>query len=130
VRLKCSFLINRSEETVFHATQPKQHLNYTFTFSSASVLPRILRSPQLSALSSTTEKIADTTPNNFKMSPILARAAVRAAVRNAPVRNISMMRSFARSFEAHPFERLVTASKPAPANYSKMAKNAATRFAL
>jgi hypothetical protein len=66
------------------------------------------------------------------MSPILARAAFRAApaIRNVPVRNISMLRSFARSFESHPFERIVTASKPAPADYSKMAKSAATRFAL
>ncbi|KAK3377873.1 hypothetical protein B0H63DRAFT_525133 [Podospora didyma] len=51
------------------------------------------------------------------MSPIIARAAMRAAaVRNVTgtTRNFSMvqsLRSFARSFEAHPFERMPTTTK-------------------
>jgi hypothetical protein len=55
------------------------------------------------------------------MSPIVARAAIRAAQR----RQFSMMgslRNFARSLESHPFERLPISQKPQPADWSKQFK--------
>ncbi|KAL1878798.1 hypothetical protein VTK73DRAFT_7555 [Phialemonium thermophilum] len=55
------------------------------------------------------------------MSPIIARAAIRAAGR----RQFSMMRSlrnFARSFESHPFERLPVASESQAADWGRQAR--------
>ncbi|TPX14404.1 uncharacterized protein E0L32_005368 [Thyridium curvatum] len=58
------------------------------------------------------------------MSPIVARAAIRAAGR----RNFSVMRSVRnamRSFEPHPFERLPTTQTAQGADVGKMAKRVA-----
>ncbi|EOO02612.1 hypothetical protein UCRPA7_1885 [Phaeoacremonium minimum UCRPA7] len=55
------------------------------------------------------------------MSPIVARAAIRAAGR----RQFSVMRSmrnFARSFEAHPFERMPVTSNSQAADWGKQFK--------
>ncbi|KAJ9156441.1 hypothetical protein NKR23_g1274 [Pleurostoma richardsiae] len=64
------------------------------------------------------------------MSPIVARAAIRASARATGQRNFSIMRSmrnFARSFEAHPFEKMpVTTNSQAP-DYAKMVKRVGTQ---
>lgn len=66
------------------------------------------------------------------MSPILARAAIRATTRAAAqgqqVRQFSVMqtmRNMARSFEPHPFQRLPNASQPQAADWSKLIKRSA-----
>lgn len=58
------------------------------------------------------------------MSPIVARAAIRAA-RAQQARQFSVMRTMrnmARSFEPHPFQRLPGTAKPQAADYSKLIK--------
>ncbi|GAB1315080.1 hypothetical protein MFIFM68171_05290 [Madurella fahalii] len=62
-------------------------------------------------------------------SPILTRGAFRIAARTAfrrqqqqPFSIIHSLRSFARSFEPHPFERLPVASKSAPADWGRIVK--------
>ncbi|PKS07809.1 hypothetical protein jhhlp_006417 [Lomentospora prolificans] len=59
------------------------------------------------------------------MSSIASRALLRAATR----RQVSTVRTIARSFEPHPYQR-VSKVKPAPGAYGKLAKNAASRIAF
>ena len=40
------------------------------------------------------------------------------------------LRSFARSFEPHPFQRLPVASSPAPADWGKLVKRSVKQFAV
>ncbi|KAM7189050.1 hypothetical protein V8F33_010275 [Rhypophila sp. PSN 637] len=63
------------------------------------------------------------------MSPIIARAAMRSAAtsssRMVTRRNFSIiqsLRSFGRSLESHPFERLPVSSKPASADWGRLLK--------
>ena len=63
------------------------------------------------------------------MSPIVARAAARAASRRQ-FSILSSMRGFARGMEAHPFERLPVTQKAARGDYAKLAKNVGQRAVL
>jgi hypothetical protein len=66
------------------------------------------------------------------MSPVIARAAVRAA-NAAQRRQFSMygsLRNFARSFESHPFERLPTSAKPQRADYGRLVKRVGSQAAM
>lgn len=59
------------------------------------------------------------------MSPIIARAAIRATRAAGQTRQFGVMqtmRNVARSFEPHPFQRLPVTSKPQPADWSKLVK--------
>jgi hypothetical protein len=63
-------------------------------------------------------------PTIINMSPIVARAAVRAAGR----RQFSLLtsaRSFARSFEPHPFERIPVTQTAQRGDYAKMGRRVA-----
>ncbi|KAK0754653.1 hypothetical protein B0T18DRAFT_425008 [Schizothecium vesticola] len=67
------------------------------------------------------------------MSPIIARLAARRAANIAGRRQFSGMqnlRSFARSFEAHPFERLPVANNSQGADWGKQAKRVASQGAI
>jgi hypothetical protein len=58
------------------------------------------------------------------MSPIVARAAARAAGRRQ-FSLFSSVRSFARSFEAHPFERMPVTQNAQRGDYAKMGRRVA-----
>lgn len=67
------------------------------------------------------------------MSPIIARLAARRAANMAGRRQFSVMqnlRSFARSFEAHPFERLPVANNSQRADWGRQAKRVASQGAM
>jgi hypothetical protein len=67
------------------------------------------------------------------MSPIIARLAARRAANMAGRRQFSVMqnlRSFARSFEAHPFERLPVANNSQRADWGKQVKRVASQGAM
>ncbi|KAK1828388.1 hypothetical protein QBC39DRAFT_265334 [Podospora conica] len=67
------------------------------------------------------------------MSPIVARLAARRAANMAGRRQFSVMqnlRSFARSFEAHPFERLPVANNAQSADWGRQAKRVASQGAI
>ncbi|KAK3359097.1 hypothetical protein B0T25DRAFT_86455 [Lasiosphaeria hispida] len=70
------------------------------------------------------------------MSPIAAQAAFRAATRasqTAGRRNFSVinsLRGFARSFEAHPFERLPTATRSQGADWGRQIKRVGSQTAI
>ncbi|KAF3760581.1 hypothetical protein M406DRAFT_358238 [Cryphonectria parasitica EP155] len=62
------------------------------------------------------------------MSPIIARAAIRATRTAGQNRQFSVMRTMrnvARSFEPHPFQRLPNAGTPQKADWSKLVKRSA-----
>ncbi|KXX80584.1 hypothetical protein MMYC01_202244 [Madurella mycetomatis] len=76
-------------------------------------------------------------------SHLFARTALRTAARTAfrrqqlqhmqqqkPFSIIHSLRSFARSFEPHPFERLPVASRPAPADWSRIVKRVGGQAAI
>ena len=60
------------------------------------------------------------------MSPIIARAAIRAAAQGQQARQFSVMRTMrnvARSFESHPFQRLPIANNSTQAaDWGKVAR--------
>ncbi|KAH8785619.1 hypothetical protein F5883DRAFT_636536 [Diaporthe sp. PMI_573] len=59
------------------------------------------------------------------MSPIVARAAVRASTQAQATRQFSVMRTMrnvARSFEPHPFQRLPIAGQTQSASWGKQVK--------
>lgn len=59
------------------------------------------------------------------MSPIVARAAIRASTQAQATRQFSVMRTMrnvARSFEPHPFQRLPISSQTQGASWGKQAK--------
>lgn len=67
------------------------------------------------------------------MSPIIARLAARRAANMAGRRQFSVMqnlRSFARSFESHPFERLPVANNSQRADWGRQAKRVASQGAM
>lgn len=71
------------------------------------------------------------TNNNFFLKTLIMSStlASRALFRAATRRQLSTARTIARSFEAHPYERM-SKEKPASGAYGKMAKNAASRLVL
>lgn len=59
------------------------------------------------------------------MSPIIARAAIRATAQGQQFRQFSVMRTMrnvARSFESHPFQRLPVANSTQAADWSRQFK--------
>ena len=61
------------------------------------------------------------------MSPIVARAAMRAAAGRRQFSMVQSLRSFARSFESHPFERLPITGNSQSADWGKLVKRAGSQ---
>ena len=67
------------------------------------------------------------------MSPIVARAAVRASTQAQATRQFSVMRTMrnvARSFEPHPFQRLPISSQTQSASWGKQVKRVGSQAAV
>ncbi|KAI3393797.1 hypothetical protein diail_3618 [Diaporthe ilicicola] len=67
------------------------------------------------------------------MSPIVARAAVRATTQAQATRQFSVMRTMrnmARSFEPHPFQRLPITNQTQGASWGKQAKRVGSQAVL
>ena len=66
------------------------------------------------------------------MSPIIARAAVRnmAATGRRQFSVVQSLRTFARSFEPHVFQRLSNTAKPQAPDYGRLVKRSSTTLAL
>ncbi|KAK0626918.1 hypothetical protein B0T14DRAFT_562783 [Immersiella caudata] len=67
------------------------------------------------------------------MSPIIARAAIRSAAQASTRRQFSVLhslRSFARSFEAHPFERLPVTTNSQAADWGRQVKRISQQVAI
>ncbi len=60
----------------------------------------------------------------------LARHSQLAARRQQPFSIMHNLRSFARSFEPHPFQRLPVTSSPAKADWGKLVKRSAQQAAV
>ena len=65
----------------------------------------------------------------YIMSPIAARIASRAVARR-PFSMMASLRAAGRAMEAHPFERLPTATKSAPADWGYQVKRVGSQAAL
>lgn len=109
---------------VYDTTTGTTLLHISWYTSSISTLTSIT----ISHLSRVTQPL-----KNINMSPIIARAAMRSAAAAAttssrtavPRRNFSIiqsLRTFGRSLEAHPFERLPVKTQSAPADWGKHIK--------
>ncbi len=119
--------------TFFSSVPPPVHLSASSQPSSRvntpsrQVLTTLLKNPQHTHPKTTTK-------NKPKMSlrqtirPLLQTAQAFARRGQQQQNSFSIMhnlRSFARSFEPHPFQRLPIASKPAPADWGKLVKRSA-----
>lgn len=63
------------------------------------------------------------------MTPVAARIATRAVARR-PFSMMASLRAAGRAMESHPFERLPTKTKSAPADWSWQVKRLGTQAAL
>ncbi|KAK4453845.1 hypothetical protein QBC34DRAFT_395221 [Podospora aff. communis PSN243] len=75
----------------------------------------------------------ESTKTSTKMSPIVARAAIRSAAQASARRQFSVLhnlRSFARSFEPHPFERLPVTTNSQAADWGRHVKRISQQVAI
>lgn len=77
--------------------------------------------------------ITTTTTTTTNMSPIVARAAIRATTQAQATRQFSVMRTMrnmARSFEPHPFQRLPITNQTQGASWGKQVKRVGSQAAM